>query len=218
MKKLLIKFLVSLNLLSPTPTKELPKQPSKELKVVEERTTNYSQTFYDEFYGQAEYGKDKTTFIRMANENGDILQITIDTWKDVYTMQYNKEGEKIEYHYHDIQSLNDDIKLHQENLNNNFKEWEKLEGLQVPRNTHITGFENKGRQLRVQMILRMEENGIDTEEEKIQVEQLKQELKMYNGFDIDNNIDYELILGSDWRCLIHTEEGKQIVNDYLENN
>ena len=237
LKDLLTKILIGLNLINPTPTKEEPNDLlnstiANQLQVVEETSVKYGLNIDTYWYGKAKEGDYENTFI-MRNKKGNEIKVYMDTYKDVYEMEYYRDGELIHYHYHGIQDLENDIKLHQQHINENFENWETPQHEDVRMNLASRNFIIQGRKTLVEMILRQEEiiknNGKyysdyqekwfkrDVEEVKKELEENKEELLKSYGFDYDNNIDYTVILGDDWKCKVQTEEGKKQVNEYLNN-
>ena len=237
LKKTITKILIGLNLISPTPTKEVKDNDllnstlANELKVTYEKTVKYGLNIDSYWYGKAKEGDYETTLI-MKNLKGNEVKIFMNTYKDIYNMEYYKDGEIIKYHYHSIQDLEEDLKLHQKHINENFKNWEKIEEEEL----RINGldFTQRARETIVNSILNSEEiakNGYkfysqyqekwvtieNIEDFEKEIETLKDTLLKTYGFDIDKNIDYELILGKDWKCKIQTKEGENLVNEYLKN-
>lgn len=158
-----------------------------------------------------------------GNELDDFVTVTLNDFEKYYTMEYYHNDNRISYHCHSLDDLKHMLKLHQEVINDNYKDFEDItEGQEYYFYEFYNNYDNsqRGRKMRVNCILRIEEiqkdnntfyseyqnqwitlNDEEIEDREKQLKQYKKELIKYNGFDIDNNIDLELLYGKDWKCL-----------------
>lgn len=161
--------------------------------------------------------------VTYGNELDHFVTVTLNDFEEYYTMEYFYNDKKISYHCHSLEDLKQMLKLHQENVNNDFKDFEDVtdgEEYKFYEFDHYYYSSQLGRKTRVNIILRKEEiasnnysyyseyqnqwyfyNDEEIEENKKAIAKYKKELIDINGFDIDNNIDLEYIYGRDWKCL-----------------
>ena len=238
MKKKIIEVLVALKLLNPTPQEEIKEvEKNLQLQVMSIEKNDIENGLQDDFWGTSQ--DDYELFQTLGNEDGDIVNITMNTYQDVYTLDYEtKQHEKIEYHYHNLEDLKNDLELHQQNIieGNELtkEEIEEINDIVIRRNGTMD-YNLRLRIQRVNIIERINElekegwgflsdyksswhnlSNEEIEESKYQREKETRNLKIYNGFDIENNIDYELVLGEDWKCKIHTIEGRDEIRKYYK--
>lgn len=154
------------------------------------------------------------------NKRGNQMTVTIDLENAIYTLKHSKAS----YHTHTQMGLDELIKLYQNNIDNDFKDWEDItngEEYYYYEALYDTKRYTQSRNLRVNTILRVDELrangwqfyseyqdkwiGLTNEqmwEQEAKRDKMAIELKEINGFDIDKNIDNELIYGKDWKCKI----------------
>lgn len=238
MKEKIIEVLIALKLLNPIPQEEIKEvEKNLQLQVMSVEKNDIENGLRDEFWGTSI--NDYELFQTLSNENGDIVNITMNTYKNVYTLDYEtKQHDKIEYHYHSLEDLENDLELHQKNILEGKEltkeEIKELKEIEVRRNGSVDN-NLRLRVQRVNIINRINElekegwgflseyqsrwhnlTSEEIEESKYTREKEINNLKIYNGFDIENNIDYELVLGQDWKCKIHTIEGRDEIRKYYK--